>query len=153
MSLDRRSFVGYAVHKSLREELNAFARASFVNYTMYSGKLFFAKQNYSGPQDATGYISTPQDIYFPGSVEKIHYFAPGFIYQLAKPNSVNAMGFFSSECKTPSPQAKASSLSQLASVAPSESETQTEPALGQARVRKEGSSQNFLLPEDSSNPL
>merc|ERR1712023_182527 len=45
-----------------------------------------------------GYTSTPQDLYFPATIGKIHYFTPGYMYQEAKPDQVVAMTSFGLEC-------------------------------------------------------
>ena len=93
-----RSFVGYAVQKSLAPVLTAYAHAAFDNYTNYLGQLKEARENYVGPDDALGYTETPQDLYFPATIEQIHYFTPGFMYQQAKPTQVVQMTSFGLTC-------------------------------------------------------
>jgi hypothetical protein len=93
-----RSFVAYAVQKSLSPVLTAYAHAAFDNFTNYLGLLGEARENYKGPKEALGYTETPQDLYFPATISQIHYFTPGFMYQQAKPAQVVQMTSFGLTC-------------------------------------------------------
>jgi len=104
---DVRSFVAYAVHKSLQPSLTAFAHASFDNFSMYLGMLSQAETDYTGPPNAMGYSSTPQDLYFPATVDPLHYFTPGLLYQQDKPMQVVPMSSFGELCN---PASKKSGL-------------------------------------------
>jgi len=95
---DVRSFVGYAVQKSLRPQLLSFAHAAFDNYTNYLGSLEFARSDYRGSKDGLGYISVPQDIFLPQTIERLHYFTPGFVFQDDKSSQVVAMTSFGLTC-------------------------------------------------------
>jgi len=114
---DVRSFVGYAVHKTLLPVLSAYGHAAFDNYTNYLGLLKEARENYHGSDTAEGYTSTPQDLYFPATIPTIHYLTPGFMYQEAKPGQVVEMTSFSLTCNR---QAAHTAMGKSAANIPSE---------------------------------
>jgi len=107
---DIRSFVSYAVHQSLYPELSAYAHASFDNLTMYKGLLAETRKDYTGPKNAQGFVSSPQDIYMPSTIDVIHYMTPGFMTQHDKPEQALPMAEFGVECNPASPAPSVGSL-------------------------------------------
>lgn len=148
---DIRSFVGYAVHKNLRSTLEAYAHASLANLTLSVGNLAEARENYKGSKHDLGIVSTPQDIYLPSTIQRIHYFAPGFVYQSAKPAQISSMEAFGALCKTnrvASTTAAAASTQELESLKSNQTATSPPDALQQAttsRVATRGGNMQHAL--------
>jgi hypothetical protein len=105
--LSRRSFVAYAVHRSLQPVLSAYAHASFDNLTLYKGMLSETREHYHGPSNAEGYVSSPQDVYLPSTIQTIHYLTPGFMTQQEKPLQLEPMVRFGSACNPASNSSRA----------------------------------------------
>jgi len=106
---DIRSFVAYAVHKTLYPELDAYAHASYSNLTMYLGLLSETRKDFKGSKTTKGFVSTPQDIYMPSTIGTIHYMTPGFMTQHDKPEQAFPMANFGKDCNPSSPSSAVAS--------------------------------------------